>query len=248
MARGASFAIGLVVMAICAGSCSDQEPVLETLPPLPRQTPLPLVSATPLISVGNPTQPAGTGVPSPVSIDTAAYVQGATTTLATTLNVPESSIAFLNITPQQWPDTSLGCPQPDQTYEQVITPGYLITFKVDEATYEVHSDLNQHFVVCLNGSGAGATPTPPDPIVAEFIMEVKQDLASQLGIPPDDVVVVSSEAVDWTDGSLGCKPGKGTAYPPEVISGYRIVLAVGDKYYEYHTSFDIWIRCKEPTQ
>ena len=94
-----------------------------------------------------------------------------------------------------------------------------------------------------------ATPTPPDPVVAEFIQQAKANLASLLSVSPDAVVVVSSEAKDWSDGNLGCKAGKGAANPePGPISGYRIVLAVADKYYEYHTSFDQIVLCKEPTE
>lgn len=235
----------LAGLSLLLSACAEPDVVLETLPTIPPVTPGPLQTSTPLIQIET-ALPSG-AVPTS-AVDTTAIVQGATTALASTLNVPEADIAFLNITPQLWPDASLGCPQPDQAYAQVVTSGYLITFRVDEATYEVHSDENQYFVVCLNSSAGPASPTPPDPIVAEFIQQVKDDLATNLGLSPDEVVLVSSEAVDWTDGSLGCKPDHGTAYPSELISGYRIVLAVGDQYYEYHTSFDQWMLCKNPTQ
>jgi len=242
----ARLAVALFPLLIGLIGCLAAEPTPETLPTLPPLTAPPLQSATPLIRVDYPTPAANASAPA--LSDTAAYVQGATSALANALNVPESSIIFLGITEQQWPDSSLGCPQPDQAYAQVVTPGYLIALKVDQATHEVHSDKNQHFVVCLNGNGSAASPTPPDPIVAEFMSQIKQSLAADLGIPPDDAVVVTSEAVDWPDGSLGCKPGRGTAYSPETISGYRIVFAVEDVYYEYHTSFDNWILCETPTQ
>ena len=239
----AGLVISLLLLSISLIGCAEPEVVLETLPTIPPVTPGPLQTSTPLIQLAG-TAPAG----ATNAVDTSLTIQGATSALALALNVPESSIAFLNLTPQLWPDSSLGCPQPDQAYSQVITPGYLITFRVDEATYEVHSDENQYFVVCLNSSDGVASPTPPDPIVAEFIFQVTQDLATELGVPPDSVVLVSSEAADWSDASLGCEPGRGTQYPPEAISGYRIVLAVGDQYFEYHTSFDSWMLCEEPTQ
>ena len=40
----------------------------------------------------------------------------------------------------EWPDASLGCPQPGMMYAQVITPGYRILLKTGDETYEYHSD------------------------------------------------------------------------------------------------------------
>ena len=31
-----------------------------------------------------------------------------------------------------WSDASLGCPQPDMGYAQVVTPGYLVLFRDSE--------------------------------------------------------------------------------------------------------------------
>ena len=39
-----------------------------------------------------------------------------------------------------WPDASLGCPQEDQMYAQVITPGHRMVFNFEGETYRVHTD------------------------------------------------------------------------------------------------------------
>jgi len=49
------------------------------------------------------------------------------------------------------------------------------------------------------------------------------------------IVVVSSDAVLWSDGSLGC-PEPGRAYQQVVTPGYRIVLSADGATYEYHSA------------
>lgn len=46
-----------------------------------------------------------------------------------------------------WPDSSLGCPQPGFMYSQIVTPGYRITVEAN-GRHEYHTDLASRFVVC----------------------------------------------------------------------------------------------------
>jgi len=39
-----------------------------------------------------------------------------------------------------WEDPSLGCPDPDGVYAEVIVPGYSLLFELDGTSYEVHSN------------------------------------------------------------------------------------------------------------
>jgi hypothetical protein len=63
---------------------------------------------------------------------------------------------------------------------------------------------------------------------------VKSDLEKQLSVTADQITVVSATYMDWPDSSLGC-PKPGMAYAQVVTPGYRIVLAQGQKQYDYHT-------------
>ena len=47
----------------------------------------------------------------------------------------------------EWPDASLGCAQPDQTYAQVITPGFKMAFSFEGETYTVNSNTDGSQVV-----------------------------------------------------------------------------------------------------
>jgi hypothetical protein len=81
----------------------------------------------------------------------------------------------------------------------------------------------------------GSTPTPASGgAPAALTAQAVADLSKQLGIPEANIKVASSEAVEWSDGSLGC-PEPGMSYAQVITPGYRIVLQVSDKLYEYHT-------------
>ena len=59
--------------------------------------------------------------------------------LAQRLGVPAGSLIFVTAEAVNWPDTSLGCPEPGYVYAKVIVPGYRVTFAHDGANYEVHT-------------------------------------------------------------------------------------------------------------
>ncbi|HZX94985.1 MAG TPA: hypothetical protein VFE90_10745 [Myxococcales bacterium] len=63
-----------------------------------------------------------------------------------------------------------------------------------------------------------------------------RDLASrELGVPADKLAVVSVEAAEWRDTSLGC-PRKGSKYSAAVSPGHKVVLKSGGKQHEVHVS------------
>jgi hypothetical protein len=68
--------------------------------------------------------------------------------IAEDLDVPASSMQVVTVEPRDWPDSSLGCPQPDMLYAQVITPGYLIVVEVSDERFEYHADERGNVVRC----------------------------------------------------------------------------------------------------
>ena len=61
--------------------------------------------------------------------------------LADHLDIPVDGIVVDSVRPVNWPDSSIGCPQPDQAYMQVITPGHKIALRVDGRS--VHRERSQ---------------------------------------------------------------------------------------------------------
>jgi hypothetical protein len=71
-----------------------------------------------------------------------------------------SILAFTVVRAQayEWPDGSLGCPEPGQVYPQVITPGYHVELEVaDGARYDYRLTERGSFKLC-----EASTITPPD--------------------------------------------------------------------------------------
>ena len=64
------------------------------------------------------------------------------------MDVAASEVKVLAIQPVTWSDASLGCPDPDMVYAQVMTPGYEAQVEVSGETYTVHMDEAGNGVVC----------------------------------------------------------------------------------------------------
>lgn len=62
-------------------------------------------------------------------------------------------------------------------------------------------------------------------------------LAQNLGITPDKIKLISTEAVDWPDSCLGVST-EGIMCSQVVTSGFRVTLEANGKQVEYHTNQD----------
>lgn len=60
--------------------------------------------------------------------------------VATELDLPVQRVRLVSIRPYTWTESSLGCPQPDQTYSTVSTEGYRIVVRAGEQDYLFHTD------------------------------------------------------------------------------------------------------------
>jgi hypothetical protein len=83
-------------------------------------------------------------------------------------------------------------------------------------------------------------PTPEatevEPLAgAEQVVQLAQkDLVQRLGLAAEAIQLVSVEAVEWSDTSLGC-PQPGMMYAQVITPGFRVVLKAKGQTYEYHT-------------
>jgi hypothetical protein len=82
--------------------------------------------------------------------------------------------------------------------------------------------------VSIPPSGAPEPGAVPDALLATIVA----DAAGLAGVDPADVIVVSTEAVTWNDGSLGC-PKPGVMYIQQIIQGYRVVVEAGGQRFDY---------------
>jgi hypothetical protein len=72
-----------------------------------------------------------------------------------------------------------------------------------------------------------------NPLVRRAIEEA----ARTTGVEPGSVRVISVEARDWPDASLGC-PKPGMMYAQVITPGFLIVLEAGGRRLEYHADAD----------
>ena len=64
------------------------------------------------------------------------------------LGVSPSQLHVDQVEPRQWPDASLGCPQPGQLYSQIVTPGFLILISMGSKQLEYHTDGRANVKLC----------------------------------------------------------------------------------------------------
>lgn len=66
-------------------------------------------------------------------------------------SVQDSEISVVSVEEVEWRDSSLGCPEPDTMYMQVITPGYRITLEANGKRYTYHTNMGEQVIRCENG-------------------------------------------------------------------------------------------------
>jgi hypothetical protein len=127
----------------------------ETPTPLAAETAaIPETQRIPTMSRQDDDMPRDPHVPIPAISGLQPLVEKAKADLAQRLSIPVSRINAIEAKGVFWPDASLGCPQSDTTYTQVLTPGYLILLESGGSKFEYHANLNNYVIYCEN-------PTPP---------------------------------------------------------------------------------------
>lgn len=232
----------LAVASLLLAGCGPAATPSQSESPLSTPTasePTPTI-VEPVPTVGEPTVPAEAAEVTLVKQD-----------LAQRLNIAVDQIRIVSVRAVDWPDTSLGCPKPDMAYAEVITPGFEIILEANGQEYAYHTGGGD-YVLC-EGQQPVEAPTAPvtsagmdlSPEATLLVEKAKQDLSTRVGISPRDIAVKSVEAVQWRDGSLGC-PQPGMGYITVITPGYLIRLEAQGQAYEYHTSLDTVVWCKDP--
>jgi hypothetical protein len=140
--------IPLAIVAALAGACTFT----------------PTSSGSPASSAGQsrPSQeapslkPAPTA-PAPVTGEVPPTVlDAARAELAKRVGIDRAALAtVLTAAAVDWPDGSLGCPQPGMVYPQVITPGYQVVFEVDGKEYDIRATTSGGVILCESGRPLG---------------------------------------------------------------------------------------------
>lgn len=70
--------------------------------------------------------------------------------LAQKLGPRATAPVVVAVTPVDWPDASLGCPEPGKVYAAVVTPGYRIELECAGRRYRYHAD-RKRVKLCTGG-------------------------------------------------------------------------------------------------
>lgn len=138
--------------------------------------------------------------------------------LAKELGISADDVQVQVIEAAQWSDSCLGAPAEGETCAQTVTSGYSGILIVQGVLYEFHSDQSGEKVRFIPGAAITAS----------------EILTTRLGVERKTVRVVSVEPETWHDSCLEIAASDRTCSPAE-IPGYRVILDVRGKHYEYHT-------------
>ena len=124
---------------------ADEERAVPTASVAPPQETV-VMTPTPQPTKAN--LPANLPQPAPAGQGAERVVQLARQDLAQKLKMSLEEIREVSVEAVEWPDTSLGCPQPGMMYAQVITPGFRVVLAAKDQTVEYHTDSGRRVVSC----------------------------------------------------------------------------------------------------
>lgn len=167
----------LGVVAVAAGGCQP-----ATLP-APGGPDAPPASAT---AEGGRRAPADVrGESFPVDAAAQPAVDAAVAAFAASAGVAAETVRVVAVEPVSWPDSALGCPEPEMSYLQVITPGYRVVLEAGEerATYHT-SDGSAGPVRAVRCGGDARRQLNLASLSAPALDLARRDLVARLGGEP----------------------------------------------------------------
>jgi hypothetical protein len=133
---------------------------------------------------------------------------------------------------------AVGCGRQPTAAATLAAPTPPIATRTRGVEPAVPSSTSPSFQAAPSGATPARTPaaqemTPPE---AQAVVRLaEEDLAGRLGLEPDQIELVSVQAVEWSDTSLGC-PQPGMMYAQVITPGYRVTLEAEGQTYDYHTN------------
>ncbi len=176
--------------------------------------------------------------------ETAAVGQ-ARAVLAEHLALPDVTAAELvEISAQQWPNSSLGCARPGEMSAQVITEGYKVVLVMAGLRHQVHTG-RRGGRVCERLQGMLQAPRRALTMSAlpQLQRQARADLAAQLGIPEGEITPGRVTPGRWPDASLGC-PDPGVEYAQVETGGYFLPMIVSGRTVQYRTDGSRVVVCE----
>ena len=84
----------------------------------------------------------------PASVLGSEIVKTAIADLRTRIDAPDADITVVSVEEVEWPDGSIGCPQPGMSYTQAIVNGTKIVLEYNGITYDYHQGGSRPVFYC----------------------------------------------------------------------------------------------------
>ena len=99
--------------------------------------------------------------PRPDELMNNAMLQFAVADLRERLGSPDAEIDVVSVDEVDWPDGSIGCPQPGMVYTQAIVNGSKIVLRYEGVEYDYHQGGGGDVFYCPPDRAEVAAPPPP---------------------------------------------------------------------------------------
>ena len=130
----------------------------------------------------------------------------------------------------QWPDSSLGCPQPGMMYAQIITPGYQVTL-LDTSSGNIHFvHVGAGRAVVCDKTDSTRTQTEKNLRFGQRwqqTQKAQQLLAERLSVPRNEIRIIGTRKLETDKAGPLCKEEPTKAQMQVIELSYR------DRTYRY---------------
>jgi hypothetical protein len=159
--------------------------------------------------------------------------------LAAKLSVPGERIKIVSVSPAEWRDSSLGCPERGMMYTQVLTSGYKVKLREGDREHEVHV-AGGRAVIC---GSAAESKLPSAPLISASLKAadaVRAAVAARMQVELARVRVVSTRPA--RSDSRPCP-----AAPPSPTGAAFIVDVQAEREtLRYYTDDAVTVSCDKP--
>jgi len=131
-----------------APACVAVTPVMTARPSgtAPACAAVPSGPATATVTVPRAATPSASATRG--TMDYPDVVRAAIAQATTDLGVAPDQLTIVAVEARDWPDSSLGCPQPGRAYAQIVTPGYRLVVQATGRQYDYHTNRTTMIVRC----------------------------------------------------------------------------------------------------
>ncbi len=145
---------------------SSTSAAIPVSPTRPASTTAPATSPAVTAATTPATSPAGSATNGPATSPAAIPdeikegFKTASEDLAKRFNLAPGSVQLVSYNQREFSDSSMGCPDPNFGYTQVITPGFVMQLSVNGQFYDYHTSLNGKRAILCGPDGRPVTRKP----------------------------------------------------------------------------------------